>query len=81
MKRIFFDEDQKDILHSLNKGIDVDSFKEIWGRPRWHYAIEYLIECRLVDATYYDDMDYINVRLTNFGKEYFSFNQIGRAHV
>lgn len=74
MKRIFFDEDQKDILHSLNKGIDVDSFKEIWGRPRWHYAIEYLIECRLVDATYYDDMDYINVRLTNFGKEYFSFN-------
>ena len=74
MERIFFDEDQKDILQSLNKGIDVDSFKEIWGRSRWHYAIEYLIECRLVDAAYYDDMDYTNVRLTNLGKEYLSFN-------
>lgn len=74
MKRIFFDEDQREILHSLNKEIDVDSFKEIWGRSRWHYAVEYLIECGLVEATYYDDMDYTNVRLTNFGKEYISFN-------
>lgn len=65
MEKIFFDEDPKDVLHSLNKGVDVDSFKEIWDRSRWHYAIEYLIECRLVDATYYDGMDYTGYVITD----------------